>query len=51
MEDLKKKSGLDVNDKEIVFPNPSKQVSASIIWMLRKTERMKCFLPLPKARK
>ncbi len=30
MEDLKKKMSADMNDKEIVFSNPLKQVNASI---------------------
>ena len=51
MEDFKKKSGLDVNDKEIVFSQSIKAGKRIYYLDVKKTERMKCSLPSPKAKK
>ena len=51
MEDFKKKIGTDMNDKEIVFSKSIKAGKRIYTWTLKRTAKMKCFLPLPKARK
>lgn len=51
MEDFKKKIGTDMNDKEIVFSKSIKAGKRIYYLDVKRTAKMKCFLPLPKARK
>ena len=51
MEDFKKKIGTDMNDKEIVFSKSIKAGKRIYYLDVKKNRKMKCFLPLPKARK